>query len=221
MAQLRLLQLSSPALPIGAFAYSQGLEQAVERNWVTDTNTLHEWLSGLLRRTLAHTDLPLLARAIDAWRSPTPEAGIRALAARVLALRETKELRAEERQLGSSLARVLERLGFAEATPFVGAPDASYVALTALGAAKWEIPERDALGGFAFAWVENQLAAATRVMALGQLDAQQTLSSLMQRIPSAVETALSLPDDQIGNSCPAFALASAWHEQQYSRLFRS
>lgn len=219
--QLRLLQLCSPALPIGAFAYSQGLEQAVERGWVTNVESLEDWLSGLLLRPLAHTDLPLLERARSAWLEAAPEARAIELSELVLAHRESKELREEERQLGSSLARVLARLDVAEAAPYVGSERASYLVMFALAAARWQIPAADALSGFAFSWIENQLAAASRLLRLGQLDAQGVLSRLLQQIPSAVERALSLGDAEIGNALPAWALASAWHEDQYSRLFRS
>lgn len=219
--QLRLLQLCSPALPIGAFAYSQGLEQAVERDWVTDVESLEDWLSGILLHPLAHTDLPLLARARTAWLDAAPEARAIELSELVLAHRESKELREEERQLGSSLARVLARLDIPEAAPHIGSDRASYVVMFALGAARWQIPATDALSGFAFAWLENQLAAASRLLRLGQLDAQGVLSRLLQQIPRAVERALSLGDAEIGQALPAWALASAWHQDQYSRLFRS
>ena len=69
VALTRLLQLCSPAMPIGAFAYSQGLEQAVASGWVTDEATAKEWVLGLLHHSLATLDLPVLERLMDAWRS--------------------------------------------------------------------------------------------------------------------------------------------------------
>ncbi len=223
LARLRLLQLCSPALPIGAFAYSQGLEQAAELGWVHDRESLHAWLEGVLTRPFAHTDLPLLAAAVRLWgesKGDTHAAALR-LCRRVHALRETRELRDEERHLGSSLARVLDRLQLAEASFFVGHPLASYVVMYGLAVARWHVPLQDALLGFSFAWVENQIAAASRLIRLGQLDAQELLSSLMQRLPELAARAPQLSDDEIGQTVPAFALASSWHEEQYSRLFRS
>lgn len=219
---LRLLQICSPAFPIGAFAYSQGLEQAAEIGWIEAPRQLSEWLRGMLQHSLARTDLPLLRRAYELWRSPqtSTDDAVR-LCQRVLAYRETAELRAEEQHLGRSLARLLSHLGVAEAEPFATHDDATYLVMFALAAARFDIAEADMLGGFAFAWAENQVSAASRVMRLGQLAAQSVLSDFIAQVPGAVNTAMSVADDETGYSSPAFFLASAWHEEQYSRLFRS
>jgi urease accessory protein len=176
-----------------------------------------------LTRPLAHTDLPLLAAAHRLWSSTEEEQDGAALtlSAKVHALRETKELRDEERHLGSSLARVLHRLELEQAEPFVGHPQASYVVMYGLAAARWDVSLPDALVGFGFAWLENQIAAASRLIPLGQLDAQELLSRLLLLLPELAARAESLSEDEIGQTVPAFALASSWHEQQYSRLFRS
>ncbi len=220
-ARLRLLQLSSPALPIGAFAYSQGLEQAVERGWVCDVATLQRWLQGVSSRGLGTTDLPLIVRVVRAWSEAPWEPAIERLTARIFALRETRELREEERHLGSSLARVLDRLGIEQAASFVGHPRASYLVSYGLAVHSWQLPLQDALASFAFSWLENQIAAASRVMPLGQLDAQRILSDLMPVIDATATHALALSDDDVGQTIPALAMASSAHERQYSRLFRS
>jgi urease accessory protein len=225
---VRLLQVCSPAFPIGAFAYSQGLEQAVEVGWVTEPAHLQEWLCGMLTHSLAHTELPLLRQAYEQWQpratgsaagrsEPSPAL----LCHRVLAYRETAELRAEERHLGRSLARLLAHLGVSEATPFIEHEDASYLVLFALAAVHFGIAPSDMLAGFAFAWAENQVSAASRLMKLGQLAAQAALSEFVLRIPDAVNGSFAVADDEIGFSPPGLFLASAWHEEQYSRIFRS
>ncbi len=221
LSALRLMQLNSPAMPIGAFAYSQGLEQAVERAWVTDTQSLRAWLGGLLRSSFGCTDLPLVARAMRTWREPTSQDTISALCDLVFALRETRELREEERHLGSSLARVLSRLGLTDADPYIGHERASYVVMYGLAAVRWELPLEQAISGFGFSWLENQLAAASRLIKLGQLDAQAILSELMLDLPQVARRALDIKDADIGQTLPALAMASSWHEEQYSRLFRS
>lgn len=235
---LRLLQICSPAFPIGAFAYSQGLEQAAELGWLNEPRELGSWLSGILRHSLAYTDLPLLRRAYQLWQTPpavtTEEVGSAevspekvphpealALCQRVLAYRETAELRAEEQHLGRSLARLLSHLEIEEAAPFATHDDATYLVMFGLAATRFGISETDMLAGFAFAWAENQVSAASRVMRLGQLAAQGVLSDFIAQVPGAVQTAMHVATDDIGYSSPAFFLASAWHEQQYSRLFRS
>jgi urease accessory protein len=222
-AVLRLLQICSPAFPIGAFAYSQGLEQAAEVGWISEPRELGAWLNGMLRHSIARTDLPLLRTAYQLWqRQPavSTEEMVR-LGQHVLAYRETAELRAEEQHLGRSLGRLLSHLGVEEAAPFATHDDATYLVMFALAAARFGISETDMLGGFAFAWAENQVSAASRVMRLGQLAAQSVLSDFVAHVPAAVRTALSVAPDEIGYSSPAFFLASAWHEEQYSRLFRS
>jgi urease accessory protein len=221
LASLRLLQLNSPALPIGAFAYSQGLEQAVERGWVSNTTSLEVWLTGLLARGLGTTDLPLIVRAEAAWSREAGPLAVEQLTAWVFALRETKELRDEERHLGSSLARVLTRLGVQRASASMGSPRASYLVQYGLAVNDWQLPLQTALESFAFSWLENQVAAASRLMPLGQLDAQQVLSNLMPLIHTTASVALALPDDEVGQTVPALAIASSAHERQYSRLFRS
>lgn len=221
---LRLLQVCSPAFPIGAFAYSQGLEQAVERGWVTDVEGLRAWCRGVLRHQLGLTDLPLVKRSMELWSQPSelePTSAAGDLTRTVLAFRETAELRAEELMTGRSLARVLAHAGISRARAFVDANEASYVVLFGLAAHEWNIPVADALLGFAFAWLENQLAAAPRVMRIGQLGIQDVLGSLLSDVERASREALLVTWEDIGYSSPGFFFASAWHETQYSRLFRS
>jgi len=217
---LRLLQLSSALLPVGAYAYSQGLEQAVERGWVSDAKTLARWIGGVAVHSLGHLDVPLLLASHRAWSGGRGEQA-KALAARVIASRESAELRLEERQLGSALARVLHSQGIEEAAEFVGADTASYVVLFALAAARWGVPAEQAAQAYLFAWAENQVAAGNRLFALGQLASQRIISDFLATIVTIVDRAQTIPAQDAGNLAPALAMASAWHEQQYCRMFRS
>jgi urease accessory protein len=219
-ALVRLLQLVSPSFPVGAYAYSQGLEQAVERGWVADAETLSRWVRGILLHGFAQTDLALLLHAYAAW-SAGDDVEARALSRLAIALRETAELRAEERQLGASLARMLKHLGVERAAPFVQSSDASYVVLLALAGHHFVVPPGDLAHGCAFAWAENQLLAATRLFALGQSQAQRVLMGIADAIPAATDLARKTPRAGIGCSAAGVCVASAWHEEQYSRLFRS
>jgi len=217
---LRLLQLSSSLCPIGAFAYSQGLENAVERGWVADEASLGEWLCGLGQHNLAALDLPLLMRAHAAWQCADDVAALRA-GAHVLANREARELVEQERHLGTALANVLVNLGVPRAKQLCGHASASYVAAFALGAAHFGVGAELAAFGYAFAWSEQQANAAARLVPLGHMATQRVLSSVLTHIPSWVVTARELPDSDIGASTPALAMSAAWHETQYTRLFRS
>ena len=80
---------------------------------------------------------------------------------------------------------------------------------------------RAACLGYVYSWLENQVAAATKLVPLGQSSAQRLLGELLQQVPMAMATAAAMADDDIGASLPRVALASCWHETQYSRLFRS
>lgn len=218
---LRLLQLASPQLPVGAFAWSTGLEGAVEAGWIADHTDLADWLAGVLAGPYAHQELPVLARLHAAWTAGDEPAVVR-WNAWLAATRETAELRAEDRALGRALARLLATLDLPEATPWAGeASRTCFATLYALAAARWGVPAPAALQALAWAWVENQVIAATRLMPLGQSSAQRLLAGLMPAIDAAVAQALSLDDDALGCSAPGLALASCRHETQYTRLFRS
>lgn len=217
---LRLLALSSSLCPIGAFAYSQGLETAVERGWVTSELALAEWITGLGAHGLALLDLPLLIRAHAAWRAGDTDR-VLAIAERMHANREARELLEQERQLGSALASVLANLGVAAARPLCGNPRASYVVSYALGAVHFGIDPDVAALGYAFAWAEQQANAAARLIPLGHMATQRVLSEVLNQVPAWVERASGLPDVEIGSSTPGLAMSGAWHEAQYTRLFRS
>ncbi len=219
-ALLRLLQLSSSLCPIGAFAYSQGLETAVDRGWVTNEDSLSAWLSGIGEHGLAKLDLPLLRRAHDAalrW----DEARLVSIAEQVLANREARELADQERQLGSSLASLLENLGAARAALFKGHPAASYVVSFAIGAAHFGVSAELALTGYCFAWCEQQVSAASRLGPLGHMAAQRALSQVLARVPAWVAGSAAIADHEIGSAAPGLGLCGAWHGVLYPRLFRS
>lgn len=219
LALLGLLQLVSPALPIGAFAFSQGLESAFELGWVTDEASLGDWLEGVLDDGLTRCELPVLARLSAAWAEGDGEV-VAEWDAWLAANRETAELAAEDTRLGASLKRLLGSLELLPAAPELPA-GAGYVTLFAWAARVRGIPVRQALLGFAWAWLENQLAVACKALPLGHTAAQRLVERLRPALVQAVDEALRLPDDALGPALPGLALASALHETQYSRLFRS
>jgi urease accessory protein len=210
----------SPALPIGGFHFSQGLEYAVEAGWVRDEAAAGEWIGGIAAQAIATLDLPILLRLHAAWRADDAGAAL-GWSRQLLAARETAELRAEDRHLGRALGRVLGELGFAEGRAWSGSADASLAALFALAAARWSIPPQEAACGYLWAWCENQVLAAVKLVPLGQSAGQRLLDALLQRIPALAAAAASIADEDVGVATPMQGLASARHEGQYSRLFRS
>ncbi len=222
---VRLLQLASPALPVGAYTYSQGLEWAVESGSVGNEADASAWIGDLLEWSLARFEAPLLARQIVAW-TEGDDAEVARLNADFLASRETSELRAETLQMGWSLVRLLADLDAFAALPgwrgrllVVDTP--CFPTIWAAAAAAWQVPADQALAAYLWAWAENQVMAAVKAVPLGQSAGQRLLATLGQRIPALVESALQLPEARWSNYTPGLAIASSRHETQYTRLFRS
>jgi urease accessory protein len=219
-ALLAMLRLGSAALPIGAFAYSQGLEQAVAAGAVRDAASAAEWITGILASSVLSGDVPVLLRLCAAWQM-ADENAVRRWSAFLYATRPTRELREEERQLGSALFRLLARLGCERARPYHGDPRATLASAFALAACTWEVGASNGALAYSFAWAEAQVGAATRLVPLGQSDAQRVLSLSIACICREFPEALARSDDAIFHTAPGQALLSAAHETQYSRLFRS
>ncbi len=220
LAHLRLLQLVSPALPIGGFTYSQGLEWAVEAGWVCDVESLDDWLEGLIDDNLGGLELPLLYRLYRACEQDDPVA-IGRWGRMLYASRETRELRAEECNRARALITLLQNLGVAQIDAWRDVLAHCQAAPFAMAAVHWSIASEDCALGYAWSWLENQVAAAVKLVPLGQTDGQRVLLALAERLPIVVAKASLVDDDDIGAAAPALAIASARHETQYTRLFRS
>ena len=217
---LKLLQLSSPTLPVGAFAYSQGLESAVETGLIIDAETTQHCLEDSLRYSLQPTDVPLFSRLYQAWRDNDREQ-VNHWNQFLQAQRETKELRAEDHQLGIALARLLFDLGITEAQAWKKNPKTCFLTLFTLAAVKWNISLEEACTGYLWSWLDNQIVAAIKLVPLGQTDGQKVLSNTIELIPDIIRKGLLIKTAEIGASLPMLAILSAQHETQYSRLFRS
>lgn len=219
---LGALRLASPALPIGAFSYSQGLETAIERGWVRTERDLHGWLHDLLAHVVARFEAPLV-RALCEAVARGDDAGERRLHALYLASRETAELRAESVQMGHSLQRLLRGLPEGGSNPDAeGDLDAVALPLAWARAARaFGLAPAAALAAYLWAWLENQVTAAIKAVPLGQQAGQRLLSALVPALADACDAAARLPESQWSNFAPGLALASSWHETQYTRIFRS
>ena len=220
VASLRLWQLISPALPIGAYAYSQGLEYATEAGWVHDEASAQQWISGLLSNNICRLDIPVLAILNGAWQHQAQDT-IHQWNAFLLAARESAELKKEDTYLGGSLRQLLIDLDLPAAAQWPNGKASSFANMFALAAVHWQIPLYDAAMGYMWAWTENQVAAAIKLVPLGQVAGQRILSHALELIPGLVDEGLSLSEEDIGAAAPGLAIASALHETQYTRLFRS
>ena len=219
---VRLLQLASPILPIGAYSYSQGLERAVEDGIVCDAASAQAWIGDVLALVVARSEAAIVWRLLRAagsdWQAFALWNGW------FRASRETAELRAETEQMGCSLARLALDLDLVDAPGRDVLPSLSPVTLPAafaLAARGFAVPAASALAGYVWAWLENQVLAAVKLVPLGQVAGQRMLMTLGASLPSVVGIAATLPDDDIATFAPGFALVSSRHETQYTRLFRS
>ncbi|MEZ5664705.1 MAG: urease accessory protein UreF [Burkholderiaceae bacterium] len=224
-ALLRLLWLASPALPVGGFSYSEGLEAAVEAGLVSDEASAAAWISDQIHLGLARSELPVIVQALRAWRHDDLDR-VRTLNDWVLQTRETREMRLQCEQMGRSLlewARSLGDLGqgLGDRLQSAQLDPPTYPVACACALAASPCDEREALVSFAFGWSENLVQAAIKAIPLGQSAGQRTLARLAGQIPLAVDHALSLPEDGRQAFTPGLAILSARHESQYSRLFRS
>lgn len=222
-ALLQLIWLASPALPVGGFSYSEGLEAAVDAGIAIDEATTRDWLLDQLALVQTRSDLAAAASACAAWRAGDVTR-VRELNAWVVGTRESAELRLQSEQMGRSLAQWLrlrhpgdERVAVLDAL----APAPTWPVAFALAAAASGAPVRNALLAMAFGWADNLVQAAVRAVPLGQSAGQRILAALADAIPAAVDDALATTDDSRQAFAPRLAILSAAHETQYSRLFRS
>ena len=217
---LKLMRLTSPSLPIGGYSYSQGLEFAISSGWVHDASTASDWIQGLLKNSLINLDLPVLKKLYEAWQESGTDR-VRYWNNFLSANRDAFELQEEDRQLGKALARLLVDLDLEEAKPCLNPPCCGFLTLYALAAVRWNISLNDAAHGFLWMWAENKVLCAMKLIPLGQTDGQKILSAVIETISRVINQGLDLSDEDIGYTTPGQGIASALHETQYTRLFRS
>lgn len=219
----RLLQLASPALPVGAYSYSQGLEWGIESGAVTDVASARQWISDHLSLVFARFEAPVYAASFRAWADVDAET-IQRLNADFVASRESSEPRAETIQVGFSyaawcreVAPISERQReVLSSLPSPCAPVAASLATCASG-----LSLRAGLLAYVFGFAENQVMVLAKALPLGQIASQKLLFSLGDAVAACVEQAIELCEDDWSSASPLLAIAQMKHETQYSRLFRS
>lgn len=210
----------SPVLPVGTFSYSQGLEWAVHCGWVHDEESFQDWLLNQLQTTLTCQELPLLRRLYAACANE--DIGRAEYWCEVaVAVRDTYELRKEEYDRAEAYVRVINAVD----KPDTYWPRHLFLS-SSLFSLSWfsirhNIDLDSLLNAFAHNWLENSLTAGVKIIPLGQSVAQVVLFNHCEALLNAVACSAHIVDDDIGYSLPALSMASAAHEQQYSRVYRS
>lgn len=216
---LHLLRLVSPSLPVGTFSYSRGLEAAVEAGWVADEVAASEWILGTLEHSLAPLDGALFLRMMTALAARDIDA-LHRFDAWLASARESRELQQEDRRMAEALLSLLKELDACRDEKLLTSLR-TYPAAFALAAHHWHVAPLPALKGLFWTVVDGQVAAALRLMRMGQTAGQRILIASIPVIERSAAAAARLGENEIGNVSVAMAMASAWHETQYSRLFRS
>jgi urease accessory protein len=223
-----LLQLASPALPIGAFSYSQGLEAAIDHEAIRDAASVERWIGESMCTTLAACELPIWAMQYRNWQARDWNA-LRTWNDWFLASRETRELRLETEQMGWSLAQLMQKLegGDRDSRQMLDAiAPVSLPTAYSWAAVARNLPIEAGLTAYCFGWAENQVSAAVKALPLGQVAGQRILDALRGCVAIAVAEALERAGGdesgpRLSTLTPMLAILSSRHETQYSRLFRS
>jgi urease accessory protein len=216
-SRLRLLQLASQALPTGAFAYSSGLESLHQLGHLNDEQQCVSYLGSLMETVVVHLELPLFLKMRSAFLAQD-QAQAAAASAYLLASRESMEFQEQERQMGRALHRVLSDL---HPEYCLNWTPVSFSEALAAASCLYHISDEDAALLLVYTWLEQQVSALCRLIPLGPIAGQRVIDGVLRRAPRAIERGTQLPDHEIGASAPQLALASAYHETQYTRIFRS
>jgi urease accessory protein len=221
-ALLQLIWLASPALPIGGFSYSEGLEAAIDHGWVHDEHSAAAWLVDQLHLTQSRGDMAALGDMVTAWQAQD-RARLEALSQWVHATRESAELRLQSEQMGRSMLEWLRNQDAIDhdTMALCNRWVPTYPLMFALALSRTGATLEACLQAYAFGWAENMVQAAIKSVPLGQNSGQRILTTLSQHIAPAVQHAMQVNDDRRQAFSPMLAILSAQHETQYSRLFRS
>lgn len=208
---LHLLAFMSPAFPVGGFAYSHGLERAIDDGTVTSADEVREWIASLLVHGSGWNDAVLFAQAYDA--SDKVRFEIDELA---LALAASRERALETSDLGQSFAKAVATMSVVEDMNIQ-----TYPVAVAVACRKACIDRQSGLLAYLQMFSNNLIAVAVRLVPLGQSKGLEVMRDLMPVVSKTAELALAASLDDLGSSTLLSDIAAMKHETQYSRVFRS
>ncbi len=218
-AFLGLLQLASPALPVGAYSYSDGLETLTEAGKVHDVDSLQHWLEQELQYGAIRLEAAVMLRAYNATRVSNRQA-LNDWNNWLSAAKETEELRDQSWQMGRALIRLLQEIQ-PQSLAHAWCHPCNFAIAFGLAAANWQINGEAAILGYLHSWATNLINAGVKLIPLGQTAGQRLLLDLHPNLSGATQEILGLDDNDLYSCGWGLALASMAHETQYTRLFRS
>lgn len=220
-----LLQFVSPALPLGAYNYSEGLEYLIDHGAIQNATQLKAWLLHELRYGTIRVDIHAFLQVQTAIATDDQQA-LRYWNQWLTGTRETKELRQQSLQMGNSFLKLLADLDPAKQPQILAyqtilGKQCHYPVALAIAVSLWEIDEQQAVLGYLHSWISNLVNAGIKLIPLGQTQGQQIVYQLQSEI-KAITAELMTRNDNHAYACTwGLSLASMNHETQYTRLFRS
>ncbi|HWK03940.1 MAG TPA: urease accessory protein UreF [Puia sp.] len=218
-ALYRLLQLSDPALPIGGYAHSGGLETYVQAGVVRNRATAEEFVRAMLATNLRYTDAALVTLSYTAAMAGD-QGTLLEWDAVCEAVKLPKEIRQASQKLGLRLLKIFDGGAFYRAVQTKQTPG-HYCISFGLCAAALGIGLREALTGFYYNAAAGMVTNCVKLIPIGQQDGQDLLFSLQALIEELVEGTMAPDLDLIGVCCPGLDIRCMQHEQLYSRLYMS
>ena len=222
---LQILQLSDGLFPIGAFAFSDGMETAVQRDEVVDADDVRVWLKHYVDAVFAKSEGPALLQAMGAF--PSDWQRLERLDRELTALRPSLKTRASSRSLGLRLLKtcgllypdrdlenLLERVESDQCHGNIAIVHGAVFRVLGIG-------EREALLAFAYSRLSGTTSAALRLASVGQQEMQYVLRDALARVPGVVDDILERPAQRFTSFVPMLDVCQMEHRHLYSRLFRS
>lgn len=226
MNLLRLLQLSDPALPVGGFSHSAGLETYVQAGIVNNAATAKDFVTGMLSQNIHYTDAAVMSLTYDALQQDTP-AQIHQLDELSTAVKLPKEMRQASQKLGMRLLKIFQPLCNDEQLQQYAAAvqtkqlHGHYSIAFGIIAYALQIDKPAALGGFYYNAAAGFVTNCVKLIPLSQQSGQQLLFELQPLITELVQQNVHPDADMIGVCCTGFDIRSMQHERLYSRLYMS
>ena len=219
-----MLQLVSPSLPVGAFSYSEGLEWLVHSEQITNESTLFNWLNSELFRgqiRLEAASQSFLRSSLESWQQNNDMRAISDLLewdSWLLALRDSEEVRNQQKQMGKSLFQLFINLGYYYPSRL---ENCSWPIAWSCAGHAWKLTQLEVVEGYLYSWIANQLSAGLRLIPLGATEVQRIQVSFLPLIKSQAKELLTSDPHELWTGDIGSTMAQLSHPELYSRLFRS